>query len=83
MLEASLSAEIPHIPSRVLLGAAVVASTLSGCSKSARSYVERGDAELKAGNVAAAELEYRNAVSRDPVAAPARQRLAEAYLAAG
>lgn len=50
-----------------------------GCSRSAQSFVDRGDAQLAQGNVDAAVLEYRNAVSKDPMFAAARQKLAEAY----
>ena len=68
---------------RLTLGAAVVALAVAGCSRSAQSFVERGDAQLKNGNVAAAVLEYRNAVQKDPMLAPARQKLADAYLRQG
>jgi len=56
-----------------------VAVAVPGCSRSAQSYVERGDAQLKQGNADAAVLEYRNAVGKDPKFAPARVKLAEAY----
>ena len=65
------------------LGAAVVAVAVSGCSKSAQNYLERGDAQLNKGNVEAAVLEYRNAVAKDPMFAPARLKLADAYLRQG
>jgi len=61
------------------VGALVIAAAVTGCSRSAQSYVERGDAYLKEGNVNAAVLEYRNAVNKDAMFAPARLKLAEAY----
>jgi len=45
---------------------------VAGCSRSAQSYLERGNAHLEKGNVDAAVLEYRNAVAKDPMFAPAR-----------
>lgn len=64
----------------VLAALAIVAG---GCSRSAQSYVERGDDQLAKGNVDAAVLEYRNAVAKDAMFAPARVKLAEAYLKQG
>ena len=72
----------PHW-TRLALGVAVAAASLAGCSKSARTYVERGDAQFEKGHVDAAVLEYRNAVKKDPMFAPARLKLAEAYLRQG
>ena len=75
------------VPRRILvaLGAAVVvvAVAAAGCSRSAQSYLDRGNASLKAGKVDAAVLEFRNAVKKDPMFAPARVKLAEAYLRQG
>ncbi len=68
---------------RLAVGAAVVAAAVAGCSRSARSYLERGDARLKEGKIDAAVLEYRNAVAKDAMFAPARLKLAEAYLRQG
>ena len=65
------------------LGAAVLAATLAGCSRSAQSYMERGDAAMEKGDVAAAVLEYRNAVQKDELLGPARLKLAEAYMKQG
>ena len=62
---------------------AVMATAVAGCSRSAQSYIDRGDAQLEAGNAGAAVLEYRNAVGRDPMSAPARLKLAAAYLRQG
>ena len=52
------------------LGAAVVvvAVAVAGCSRSAQSYLNRGNAYLKDGKVDAAVLEFRNAVKKDPSA---------------
>ena len=63
-----------RFPRWILLaaGAAVVAATVAGCSKSAQTYLERGNAQLEKGNVDAAVLEYRNAVAKDAMFAPAR-----------
>jgi putative PEP-CTERM system TPR-repeat lipoprotein len=76
---------VPRFPDsfRLTLGAAVLALMASGCSRSAQSYLDRGDYALTKGDVAAAVLEYRNAVAKDPMLAPARQKLADAYLRQG
>ncbi len=58
----------------------VLAAAASGCSRSAQSYLERGNAQLEQGNVDAAVLEYRNAIEKDATFAPARVKLAEVYL---
>jgi cellulose synthase operon protein C len=73
---------IPH-PIRfgfVALSFLVVAS---GCSRSAQSYLDRGTRNLNDGKVDAAVLDLRNAVDKDPMLAPARLKLAEAYLRQG
>ena len=57
-----------------------LAAAAAGCSRSAQSYLERGNAQLEKGNVDAAVLEYRNAIQKDATFAPARVKLAEAYL---
>jgi tetratricopeptide (TPR) repeat protein len=57
-----------------------LAAAASGCSRSAQSYLERGNAQLEQGNVDAAVLEYRNAIEKDATFAPARVKLAEVYL---
>ncbi len=64
------------------LGAALMFGA-AGCSRSAQSYFERGNAQIEKGNVEAAILEYRNAVARDAMFAPAREKLVEAYLQQG
>jgi hypothetical protein len=48
-----------HVPRgiRLALYAAVVAATASGCSRSARTYLERGNAQFEKGNIDAAVLE--------------------------
>ena len=68
---------------RSILGAALIALAAGGCSRSAQTYVERGNAQLEQGNLDAAVLEYRNAVEKDPMFAPARLKLAEAYRGRG
>jgi putative PEP-CTERM system TPR-repeat lipoprotein len=68
---------------RVTLGVALIALMATGCSRSAQSYVDRGDHALTKGDVAAAVLEYRNAVAKDPMLPVARQKLADAYLRQG
>ncbi len=67
------------------LGAAVVvvAVAAAGCSRSAQSHLDRGSAYLKEGKVDAAVLEFRSAVQKEPMSAPARQKLADAYLRQG
>jgi len=60
-----------------------MAGVAAGCSRSAQSYFERGNARLEKGDTAAAVLEYRNAVQKDPKFAPARQKLADLYLQQG
>jgi tetratricopeptide (TPR) repeat protein len=69
------------------LGVAVVvvavAVVVTGRSRSAQSYLDRGNAYLKDGKVDAAVLEFRNAVKKDPMLARARLRLADAYLRQG
>jgi tetratricopeptide (TPR) repeat protein len=57
-----------------------LAAAAAGCSRSAQSYLERGNAQLDKGNLEAAVLEYRNAIQKDATFAPARVKLAEAYL---
>lgn len=52
---------------------------MAGCSRSAQSHVERGDAALARGDESAAVLEYRNAVSKDPRLAGARLKLSDLY----
>jgi tetratricopeptide (TPR) repeat protein len=66
-----------------LAGATMVGLLAAGCSRSAQTYVDRGDHAVAKGDVAAAVLEYRNAVAKDPMLAPARQKLADAYLRQG
>jgi len=68
---------------RFVPAVALMALTLVACSKSAQTYLERGNAQLEKGNVDAAVLEYRNAVGKDAMFAPARLKLAEAYLRQG
>jgi Tfp pilus assembly protein PilF len=65
---------------RLALGAAVVvvAVAVAGCSRSAQSHLDRGDAYLKDGKVDAAVLEFRSAVQKDPMLAPAHLKLADA-----
>jgi tetratricopeptide (TPR) repeat protein len=59
----------------------------SGCSRDVeqakREYVERGDAYIKAGNVDAAVIEYRNAVQQDARFGEAYRKLSAAYLSRG
>ena len=74
--------QVPHWI-RMLLGAVLVALTVAGCSRSAQSHLERGNAYLEKGNVDAAVLEFRNAVQKDPMFAPARLKLGELYLKRG
>jgi len=66
-----------------LLACSAILATAAGCSKSAQNYLDRGNAQLEKGNVDAAVLEYRNAVAKDAMFAPARLKLAEAYLRQG
>ena len=68
---------------RLVFGAAAIAVAISGCSRSAQSHLDRGDAYLAAGKIDAAVLEFRSAVDKDPMAAPARLKLAEAYVRQG
>jgi tetratricopeptide (TPR) repeat protein len=57
--------------------------SLVACSRSAQSYVDRGDAAFAKGDLAGAVLDYRNAVQKDPVLGSARLKLAEAYVQQG
>jgi tetratricopeptide (TPR) repeat protein len=70
---------------QLALGTAVVlvAVAVAGCSRSAQSHLDRGDAYLKQGKIDAAVLEFRGAVQKDPMLAPARLKLADAYLRQG
>ena len=68
---------------RLLACGAILATAVAGCSKSAQNYLDRGNAQMEKGNTDAAVLEYRNAVDKDAMFAPARQKLAEAYLKQG
>lgn len=81
-LEARFAMKCPR-SIRLALTAVVLALTVAGCSRSAQSYLDRGNAQLAKGNVDAAVLEFRNAVQKDPMFAPARLKLAEAYLRQG
>jgi len=65
------------------LGVAVLSLGIAGCSRSAQSYFERGNARLEEGKIDAAVLEYRNAVQKDPKFAAARQKLADVYMRQG
>ena len=69
---------------RVPLLALLVACALTaGCSRSAQSHLEAGDRYVAAKRDAEAQIEYRNAVQRDPMLAAARVKLAESYLRSG
>jgi len=68
---------------RSFVGVILVAAAVAGCSRSAADFVERGDGQLAKGNVDAAVLEYRRAVEADPMLAPARLKLAEAFVRQG
>jgi len=57
--------------------------SLAACSRSAQTYIERGDAAVAKGDVAAAILEYRNAIEKDPLNGDTRLKLAEIYLKQG
>ena len=69
--------QLPHWI-RLALGALLLALTVSGCSRSAQSHLDRGNAYLEEGNVDAAVLEFRSAVQKDSMSAPARHKLADA-----
>jgi tetratricopeptide (TPR) repeat protein len=66
-----------------LAGAITVGLVVAGCSRSAQTYLDRGDQALARGDVAAAVLDYRNAVQQDAMLGSARKKLAEAYLIQG
>lgn len=70
---------------RIGLAGASCALTVSmlACSRSAQTYVERGDAAVAKGDLAAAVLEYRNAVEKEPLLGSARLKLAETYVKQG
>jgi tetratricopeptide (TPR) repeat protein len=68
---------------RLFACAAILATAVAGCSKSAQNYLDRGNAQMEKGNTDAAVLEYRNALAKDAMLAPAHQKLAEAYLKQG
>jgi len=68
---------------RLALAVLVLALAPAGCSRSAQTYLDRGDAYLREGKIDAAVLEYRNAVEKDPMLAPGRLKLAEAYVRQG
>jgi len=61
----------------------VVALTVVGCSRSAKSHFNRGNAFLEKGDQASAVLEFRSAIEKDPKFAPARLKLAEIYVQQG
>ena len=68
----------------IAIGAAVVAVAVAGWySRSAQSFLDRGNAYLAKGNVDAAVLEFRNAVDKDPTFVAARLKLGEIYLKQG
>jgi tetratricopeptide (TPR) repeat protein len=81
-LGARFAVHIPHCV-RLAFGAAVLVAAVAGCSRSAQSHLDRGDAYLEARKVDAAVLEFRRAVQKDAMFAPARLKLADAYLRQG
>jgi tetratricopeptide (TPR) repeat protein len=67
-----------------LLGTAAVLVACSGDPQLRKQkYIASGDEYLKAGKVAEAVIEYRNAVQQDPRAGEARAKLADAYVKTG
>jgi tetratricopeptide (TPR) repeat protein len=76
---------VPRFPDsfRLAVGSALIALVATGCSRSAQTYVDRGDYAIAKGDVAAAVLEYRNAVAKDPLLTVAHQKLAAAYFRQG
>ena len=60
---------------------------VSACTRSAeqakRDYIERGDNYVKANNLDAAIIEYRNAIQRDPRFAEAYEKLTTLYVSRG
>jgi tetratricopeptide (TPR) repeat protein len=68
---------------RLTIFAVVAAAVSSGCSRSAQSYLERGNAQMEKENADAAVLAYRNAVQKDPMLAPACVKVVEAYIRHG
>jgi len=73
---------VPH-HLRLLVGALLVVLTAAGCSRSAQSHFDRGNAYLDKSNETAAVLEFRSAVGKDPKFAAAHVKLAEIYLKRG
>jgi Tfp pilus assembly protein PilF len=68
----------------IVIGAAVVTVGVAAWySRSAQSFLERGNAYLAKGNVDGAVLEYRNATEKDPTFVSARLKLGEFYLKQG
>jgi putative PEP-CTERM system TPR-repeat lipoprotein len=65
----------------------LLALASAGCSRDVararRDYIERGDQYMKAKNVDAAIIEYRNALQQDPRFADAYRKLSMAYLSRG
>ena len=68
---------------RLTLAVLAVTASLAACSRSAESHFDAGSAYLDDENVQAAALEFRLAVQKDPLLAPAHVALAELYLQQG
>ena len=68
---------------RTAAGVVALTVAMAGCSRSAQSHLERGDEYIAKGDIAAAVLEFRNAVEREPTLGAARLKLADAYLRQG
>ena len=66
----------------VFLWVAAAVACSSDPQAAARKYIARAHEHLAAGRLPDAIIEYRNAIQRDPLAADARVKLADAYMAA-
>ena len=73
----------PRRPPFLLLCVPIVVVALTGCTRSAEEYVERGNALFEEGQYAEAELNYRKALQKQPDLGEAHYRLALSCLEDG
>jgi tetratricopeptide (TPR) repeat protein len=75
------------MPKITLATVCVLVLAVSACSRNVerakRDYVDRGDQYVKANNLDAAIIEYKNAIQQDPRFAEAYQKLTAAYVSRG
>ncbi len=61
---------------RPVIGVALILASLTACQRSASKFIELGNAAAKSGKLADAEINYRNAIQKEPGNFQAHYRLA-------